>query len=250
MHAVCGYSFKSTWLKAIRNNHYIGWPLLNVTNVGRHYPKTIKTPRGQLNQAPANVRLTKPKPAPFEDVSAEELAKAFNKKERDVFIKIWDVEETVHSNQIGKFWVQSQTRNKYIMIMTHIDSSAVLAEPTKKRTAKEMIRAYCALLAKLRTAGFASTKHTLNNECLAKLKEAIRETCKLQLVPPGNHRASLAEVAIKTFKQHFLSALTGTAPDFPWLYWDVILPQVLLQLNLLRKSNATPTVSAHAHLCG
>ena len=24
MHAVCGYPVKSTWLKAIRNNHYVG----------------------------------------------------------------------------------------------------------------------------------------------------------------------------------------------------------------------------------
>ena len=115
--------------------------------------------------------------------------------------------------------------------MTHFDSSAVLAELMKNCTAKEMIRTYHALLAKLRKAGFVPTKHILENECSAKFKEAIRETCKLQLVPPSNHHANLAEVAI-------------------WSYWDVILPQALLQLNLLSKSNATPTVSAHAHLCG
>ena len=40
----------------------------------------------------------------------------------------------------------------------------------------------------------------------------------MQLVPPGNHHANLVEVAIKAFKQHFLSALDGTAPDFPWSY--------------------------------
>ena len=62
--------------------------------------------------------------------------KAFNKKERDVFIKIWDVEEAVHNNQTGKFRVQSQTRNYYIMIMTHVDSNAVLAEPMKNCTCK------------------------------------------------------------------------------------------------------------------
>ena len=106
MHAVCGFLVKSTWPKAIHNNHYVVWPLLNVTNVHRHYPKSVKMPQGHLNQALANVRPTKLKPTPFEEASAEELAKAFNKKERDVFIKIWDVEETVHSDQTGKFWVQ------------------------------------------------------------------------------------------------------------------------------------------------
>ena len=113
-----------------------------------------------------------------------------------------------------------------------------------------MIRTYHTLLAKLRKARFAPTKYILDNECSAKLKEAIREICTLQLVPPGNHRANLAEVAIKTFKQHFLSVLAGLVPEFSWSYWDVILPQALLQLNLLRKLNATPTVLAHAYLCG
>jgi hypothetical protein len=28
MHAVCGYSVKSTWLKAIKAGNFIGWPLL------------------------------------------------------------------------------------------------------------------------------------------------------------------------------------------------------------------------------
>ena len=89
--------------------------------------------------------------------------KTFNKKERDIFIKIWDVEEAMHSDQTGKFRVQSRICNNYIMIMTHIDSNAILAEPMKICTAKEMIRAYRALLAKLRKAGFAPPKHILDN---------------------------------------------------------------------------------------
>ena len=37
--------------------------------------------------------------------------------------------------------------------------------------------------------------------------------------------------------------------DFHWLFWDTILPQALLQLNLLQISNAIPTMSAHVNLC-
>ena len=54
--------------------------------------------------------------------------------------------------------------------MTHIDSSTVLAEPIKNRAAKEMIRAYRALLAKLRRAGFEPTKYILDDECSAELE--------------------------------------------------------------------------------
>ena len=85
MHAVCGYPVKSTWLKAIRNNHYVGWPMLTVRNVKKHFPETVKTPRGHLNTTPARTRSTKLAPLPEPDEA--DVKKAFNKKERDVFIK-------------------------------------------------------------------------------------------------------------------------------------------------------------------
>ena len=73
------------------------------------------------------------------------------------------------------------------------------------------------------------------------MKELIRDTCELELVPPGCHRRNIAEVAIKAFKQHFLSVLAGVAPDFPRSLWDRLLPQVQITLNLLRQLNDTPT---------
>ena len=84
MHAVCGYPVKSTWLKAIRNNHYVGWPMLTVRNVEKHFPETVETPRGHLNKIPGGIRSTKPAPLIPEPNEAD-LKKAFNKKEQDVF---------------------------------------------------------------------------------------------------------------------------------------------------------------------
>ena len=248
MHAVCGYPVKSTWMKAIRNNHYVGWPMLTIANVEKHFPETVETPRGHLNQLPAGIRSTKRSPLP--ESKQQDLKAAVNKKENDIFVRVWEMKHTVYSDQTGKFPVRSKAGNQYQMIMVHVDSNAVLAEPMKNRTDGEMTRAYLCLLDRLKTAGFVVKKHILDNECSAELKRLIKETCKLQLVPPGNHRANLAEVAIKAFKQHFLSILAGTAPDFPWSAWDHLLPQVLITLNLLRASHATPTISAHAHLCG
>ena len=82
------------------------------------------------------------------------------------------------------------------------------------------------------------------------MKDLIRETCKLELVPPGCHRRNVAKVSIKAFKQHFLSILAGLPDDFPRSLWDRLLPQVETTLNLLRQSHATPTVSAYAHFYG
>ncbi len=72
----------------------------------------------------------------------------------------------------------------------------------------------------------------------------------VEVVPPGCHRQNAAEVAICNFKSHFLSVLAGVVDDFSQHLWDWLLPQTEITLNLIRQSNATPTVSAYAHLNG
>ena len=69
-------------------------------------------------------------------------------------------------------------------------------------------------------------------------------------MPPGFHGRNAVEVAIRNFKSHFLSVLEGVADDFPLQLWDRLLPQTDRTINLLRQSNATPKVSAYAHLSG
>ncbi len=84
------------------------------------------------------------------------------------------------------------------------------------------------------------------------MKNHICNTCKIsmELVPPGCHQRNAAEVAICNFKSHFLSILARVADDFPQNLWDRLLLQTEITLNLIRQSNATPTVSACAHLIG
>lgn len=117
-----------------------------------------------------------------------------------------------------------------------------------------MIQAYDALVKRLLRAGVQPKKHMLDNNISVNMKEHIRDKYKftLELVPPGCHRRNAAEVAIRNFKAHLLSIsiLAGTATTFPPSLWDKLLPQAEITLNLLRQSNATPTVSAYAHLCG
>jgi hypothetical protein len=84
------------------------------------------------------------------------------------------------------------------------------------------------------------------------MKNYIRDTCKLdmEVVPPGCHRRNTAKVAIHNFKAHFLSILAGIANDFPPNFWDWLLPQTKITINLIRQTNATPNVLAYAHLSG
>jgi hypothetical protein len=95
-------------------------------------------------------------------------------------------------------------------------------------------------------------KHVLDNEVSAAMKDLITTKYRMEyeLVPPGCHRRNAAEVAIRNFKAHFLSIIAGTSDDFPLRLWDKLLQQAEITINLLRQSNATPTVSAYAHLNG
>ncbi len=134
--------------------------------------------------------------------------------------------------------------------MVEIDSNAILVEPMKNCKDDKMIRAYNALLLQLKQAGIVPKKHVLNNEVSENIKNHIRDTCKLdmELVPPGCHRRNAAEVAIRNFKAHFLSVLARVANNFPPNLWDWLLPQIEITINLIQQFNATPNVSAYAHL--
>ena len=138
------------------------------------------------------------------------------------------------------------------MVLVEIDSNAILVEPMKSRKDAEMIRAYDVLVQRLQHANIHPQKHVLDNEISEHMKQHIKEKYKfeLEMVPPGCHRRNAAEVAIRNFKSHFLSVLAGTAESFPLHLWDRLQPQTEITLNLLQQLNATPTVSAYAHLSG
>jgi hypothetical protein len=159
MHAVCGYPVKTTWLKAIKAGNYIGWPLLTVKNVTKYYPETTETPKGHLNQTRKNVRSTKPKP--FKTTSSTQLQ---GKKVQDGHTQVYEVRETVFTDQTGQFPTQSRSGNKYIMVMVDIDSSGILEEPLKSRKDAELHRAYTCLMTRLNRAGISPKKHASVNE--------------------------------------------------------------------------------------
>ena len=89
MHAVCGYPAKDTWIKAIRAGNFVGWPLLTVENVHRHYPETDKTPMGRLDAERSAKRSTRKKfqSVPLLTASEEELKPLLGKRNQDVISK-------------------------------------------------------------------------------------------------------------------------------------------------------------------
>ncbi len=197
MHAVCRYPIKLTWLKAIKAGTYVGWPMLTERNVNKYYPETSETSKGNMNQTCKNVRSTKAKQTPLETCDTSQL---HGKKVRDIYTTMYDVRETMFSDQTGQFPMHSQSGNKYIMVLVEIDSNAILVELMKSHKDAEMIRAYNALLLRLTRSGIFPKKHVLDNKVLENMKNHICNTCKMnmELVPPGCHWQNVAEVLFAT----------------------------------------------------
>jgi len=73
---------------------------------------------------------------------------------------------------------------RYIMIMVEIDGNYINAELMKNRTENEMLRAYLALLEKVKESGVCDPKkHILDNEAPVEFKRAIKRQSKLEIVP-------------------------------------------------------------------
>ena len=103
------------------------------------------------------------------------------------------------------------------MIAYHCDSNTILQAPFANRKNKHMIRSYNSIMQKLADRGHHLEVQTLDNEVNAEFNKTIVKDwgASYQLVPPNVHRINVAEIAIQTFKAHFLAILAGVDPYFP-----------------------------------
>ena len=87
----------------------------------------------------------------------------------------------------------------------------------------------------------------MDNKASAEYKKEIHKNCTIQSVLPNNHRQTLAERAIQTFKNHFKAVLASIDNRFSMHLLDRLLPQAMTTLNLLCQTNAVPTISAYQY---
>jgi hypothetical protein len=167
------------------------------------------------------------------------------KKMRDISVKMYNADETMHSNQTGCFPAMSSKCNQYIIVLVEVHGDYI---DTKNKSEGLIIKAYLTLWTRLTASGTVRpTMHIHDNKISAAYKAKIKKNCTIQSVPPDNHCRNLAERAIQTFKNHFKAVIVGVHDNFPMNLWDRLLPQVLLTLNLLQKSNI---VSAYKYIHG
>jgi hypothetical protein len=223
----------------------------------------MATAQGHLDKARNNRQSTRPRGTT--ETTAEPAATATDltddlfpqqepTKTNAVFVAIGLADthnNIIYTELTGAFPIKSLSDNRYMLILYHYGSNAILVQPMKNRSDAEVLRAYGALYENLTACGLKLSLNILDNEASKALKKAITKTgATYQLVEPGNHRVNAAEWAIRTFKNHFVAGLCSTYPQFPVSLWDQLIPQAVLTLNLLRTSCSNPQLSAHAQLYG
>jgi hypothetical protein len=95
-----------------------------------------------------NVRLTRIK---MENDDTDPPTR--EKKMHDVYIKIHDASDTMHSDQTGCFPATSSSGNQYIMVLVEVDGNYIDAKPMKNRSAGSMVKAYLTLWKQITESG-------------------------------------------------------------------------------------------------
>jgi hypothetical protein len=235
------------------------WPKLTVALIHRHMPYSDKTAKGHVKGQQQGIRSTKQRA--LEKIIRKEETRIKIEGEaspyrplppsklNDIFVRVEDLFEEVHTNQTVAFPHMSQRGNQYIMVAVHLNVNYIFAMPMKNRTEGEMVRAYQRVINRMHAAGLGIKKLVLNNECSVAMKECRKHNnIEYKLVPPGQHRQNQAKRAIQTFKAHFISILAGVNNKFPLSLWYHLLEPTKLTLNLLHQSRVAPNISAFAHV--
>ena len=249
LHQCCFSPSTPTWLSAIKAGYFGSWPALNADLVTKHLPKSDATVKGHQRQQYQGTRSTK-QTATIHHDDVPPLATSAAPT-HEVYTTVHEATGQIYTDQTGRFPAISSRGYKYIMILYHYDTNAILTHPLKSRHGDELTQAYKNLFMYLTERGFKPVLQKLDNEAPATLKKFMRDNgVDYQLVPPHVHRRNAAERAISTFKDHFIAGLCSTDKSFPLHLWDRLLPQCTLTLNLLRPSRLNPAISAQEQLNG
>ena len=104
-HAAAGFPTKESFADTVRAGNYVTWPGLTTTLISKHFPNSDETQKGHMKGQRKGVRSTKVKPAieieiePGTEDAPPKLVAI--RKLNDIFAKIYELVETIHTNQKG-----------------------------------------------------------------------------------------------------------------------------------------------------
>ena len=249
--AVFSCSPISTMLRALRRGWLSNFPRLTGKMLAANPPAFEATAMGHLDRIRQGINSTKAQSSTtpqLADVDYEDEADP-EAEDREVFFKIVPASDVLHSDATGRMPVQSKRGTLYILVSCY--NNYVHLEPMTARSKGEYARAFSATHTFFRKCGANPMTQRLDNETskLA-LAELDKHVANVDLVPPGNHRANLAERAIRDAKNHIIAMRCGVDKEFPADELDRLFEQAELTLNMLRPCTSRPDISAYEGVHG
>ena len=110
------------------------------------------------------------------------------------------------------------------MVLYNYNSNAILVEDCKSRIGTELIATHNTLYKQLTKARIVPVIQKIDNAVSRILITFIEEKkSAYQLASPHDHQLNSTEVAIQTWKNHFISNLHGYDCNFPVYKWCEIM---------------------------
>ncbi len=105
LHALAGFPVKETFLAAVRAGNYATWPGLTTTLIAKHFPDSDETQKGHMKGQRKGVQSMKVKPPVHMKIepTTETAPNSTITKENDIFMVIYELSNTVHTDQTGVF---------------------------------------------------------------------------------------------------------------------------------------------------
>jgi hypothetical protein len=152
----------------------------------------------------------------------------------------------------GRLPIHTEWGGDYHVVFYHHDSNYIYVEMAKDRNKKDLAAALQQGLDFFKDHDMDSAYAILDNEFASPgYKKCFRSKgLHMQLVPPHLHRRNMAERAIRTWKNHYISVLCTADITFPFSQCNRLVPQAEMTLNMVRTSRVNPQVLAWTQVHG
>ena len=192
-HLVLYCPTKHTLLQEIKYVSFASWPGLTEEPVSKYLPESDITAKLHLDQQ--NQR-----PAAEANANVTPLSTKARENTSEVLLQIFDPTEKKFSDLTGKFPVQSDRVNIYILVAYQYDANNILTTPIKNRTGPFILNDITKIHNKLRKQELTPKIHIMYNEVSEELKQYFEDSdIQFQLVTPHMHQINTTERYVRTF---------------------------------------------------
>ena len=157
------------------------WTGLTEKLISKYLPQSEITAKGNLNHQ-------KQIPAAASAKNVTPLSTKAGENTNEVLLQIFDPNLNNYSDLTGKFSVQSDRGNIYILVAYHYDANNIITTPLKNRIGPCILISITKINDKLRKRGLTPKLHIMDNEVSEDLKKYIEYSdIQFQLVPTHMH---------------------------------------------------------------